>query len=92
VAVILDLGELTFMDSIGLHVILTARARLAEAGCRLVLLKGRRQVPQIFELTGVDGMLEFVSASDVHGLAAVQRVDQGESRSPFFSRRGHNHA
>lgn len=68
----LDLSELTFMDSSGLHAILTARARFAEADCRLVLLKGCHQVQQIFELMGVDGVLEFVSARDARGLAAAQ--------------------
>lgn len=72
VAVILDLSELTFMDSSGLHAIVTARARLAEAACRLVLFRGRRQVRRMFELTGVDRVLEFVSARDVGGLAAVR--------------------
>jgi hypothetical protein len=38
VAVILDLSELEFMDSTGLQTILSAHARLAEAGCRLVLI------------------------------------------------------
>jgi anti-sigma B factor antagonist len=60
-ALILDLSELTFMDSTGLHLILSARARLAEADCRLVLVPGDHQVQQIFELTGVDRLLEFVS-------------------------------
>ena len=69
---VVDLSELTFMDSSGLHAILTARARLGEADCRLVLLKGCRQVQRIFELTGVDSVLEFVSARQAHGLAAIR--------------------
>jgi anti-sigma B factor antagonist len=72
VAVILDLSELTFMDSSGLHAILTARARMAAADCRLVLLKGCRQVQRIFEVTGVDRVLEFVSVRDARGLAMVR--------------------
>jgi anti-anti-sigma factor len=39
--VILDLRELTFMDSTGLQAILTAHARLAQADCRLALIRGR---------------------------------------------------
>ena len=50
--VILDLSDLTFMDSAGLHVILTARNRLADAGRGLMLVPGSRQVQSIFELTG----------------------------------------
>ena len=72
VAVILDLSELTFMDSSGLHVILNARASLAEAGSRLVLLRGGHQVHRIFELTGVADHLEFVSSRDTKRLVAVQ--------------------
>jgi anti-sigma B factor antagonist len=71
VAVIVDLSQLTFMDSSGLHALLTARARLAESDCRLVLLRGGDQVQRLFELTGLDGVLEFVSVRDAGGLAAI---------------------
>jgi anti-anti-sigma factor len=64
VAVILDLGELEFMDSTGLHVILCGHARLAEANCRLVLIAGGHQVQRIFEITGTDHQLEFVNTPD----------------------------
>ena len=63
-AVIMDLSDLTFMDSSGLHAILTARARLHEANCRLMLVRGSQQVQRVFELTGTEPSLEFVSASD----------------------------
>ena len=59
--VVLDLSELTFMDSSGLQVILSARARLADAGRRFALVPGRRQVQRMFELTGTAHRLEFVS-------------------------------
>ena len=72
VAVILDLSRLTFMDSRGLHAILTARGRLAEMGCRLVLVRGPHQIQRLFELTGLEGVLEFVSVRDAAGLAAIQ--------------------
>ena len=70
-AVILDLGQLTFMDSSGLHAILTARNRLSEAGCRLVILRGSHQVQRVFEVSGVDGVLEFVSGGEGGDLAAI---------------------
>jgi anti-anti-sigma factor len=69
--VILDLSELTFMDSSGLQAILTAHAHLAEAGCRLVLIRGGRQVQQIFEITGTESRLAFISAPVAGDLAAV---------------------
>jgi anti-sigma B factor antagonist len=64
VLVILDLSELTFMDSSGLHTILTAHARLRGADRRLVLVPGQPAVQRIFELTRTDGVLEFVRAPD----------------------------
>jgi anti-anti-sigma factor len=71
VAVILDLSQLTFMDSSGLHAILAARGRLAEADCRLVLLRGDYHVQRLFELSGVEGEIEFVSARHAGDLAAI---------------------
>jgi anti-anti-sigma factor len=59
------------MDSCGLHAILTARGRLAKANCRLVLLRGARQIQRLFELTGLDGALEFVSAHGAGDIAAI---------------------
>jgi anti-sigma B factor antagonist len=70
--VILDLSELTFMDSTGLHLVVSARARLAEAGCRLVLVPGGRQVQRIFEITGTKHHLEFISAPNARDLALVR--------------------
>ena len=70
-AVILDLSQLTFMDSSGLHAILTARNRLSEAGCRFVILRGSHQVQRLFELSGVDGVLEFVSVREGGDLATI---------------------
>ena len=69
--VILDLSELAFMDSSGLHVIVAAQARLAQAGCRIVLVRGGSQVQRLFELTGTERLLEFVSAPDTLDLATV---------------------
>ena len=64
VAVILDLSELTFMDSTGLQAIIRAYARLEEVDCRLLLIPGCRQVQRIFEITGTGPRLEFVNAPD----------------------------
>jgi anti-sigma B factor antagonist len=64
VAVILDLSGLEFMDSTGLQTILSAHARLADAGCRLVLIAGCKQVQKVFEITGAEPHLEFVNAPD----------------------------
>ena len=70
--VILDLRELAFMDSTGLQAILTAHARLAQADCRLALIQGARQVQQIFEITGTENRLVFISVPGVGHPAAVR--------------------
>jgi anti-sigma B factor antagonist len=63
-AVILDVRELTFMDSSCLHAILIARARLNDADCRLALVRGCHEIQRIFAVTGTEHALEFASAPD----------------------------
>jgi anti-anti-sigma factor len=58
--VVLDLRQLTFMDSSGLRVILGADARARSSGSRLVLVRGAPTVHRVFELTLLDRRLEFV--------------------------------
>lgn len=58
--VILDLRNLSFLDSSGLRVILAADARARAAGSRLVLVAGPPAVQRVFELTLLDRRLEFV--------------------------------
>jgi anti-sigma B factor antagonist len=60
----LDLRELVFMDSGGLRVIIVVGRRLAEAGRRLVLVRGPHPVMRVFELTGMMERLEFVDAPE----------------------------
>ena len=62
--VILDLSQVTFMDSTGLHAILCAHARLGETNSRLVVIPGCRQVQRIFEITGADRHVQFTNAPD----------------------------
>ena len=51
--IVLDLGELTFIDSAGLHAVLSAKEER-----QLTLVDGSRPVRRIFELTGNDHLLE----------------------------------
>lgn len=51
--VLVDLSELTFVDSTGLRAILSAKAIADEQGWRLQMTEGTRQVERLFELTGV---------------------------------------
>jgi anti-anti-sigma factor len=67
--VALDLSNTSFMDAIGLHLIVTADRRLRARGGRLLIVEGQRQVRRLFELTGVAGHLELV-----HDTAELSRA------------------
>jgi anti-anti-sigma factor len=56
--VVLDLRELAFMDSSGVHAIVNASARARQLGRRLVLLRGPPRVDRIFGLTGSSADVE----------------------------------
>lgn len=55
--VVIDLDQLTFMDSSGLGAIVLARNRLIEKGDLLVLTRPRANVRRLFEITGLSGWL-----------------------------------
>jgi anti-anti-sigma factor len=58
--VIIDLRELDFMDSTGLSVLIRAHQRAEEAGHRLGIVNGSRQVRRLLSLTGVADRLTIV--------------------------------
>jgi anti-sigma B factor antagonist len=49
---VLDLSDLSFLDSCGLRALLTAQRACEEAGCALTLIAGN-PARRLFELTGV---------------------------------------
>ncbi len=51
--VVIDLGELAYMDSVGLGVLVAGLKRYREAGGDLHLRQPRDQVSQVLDLTGV---------------------------------------
>ena len=63
--VVLDLRELAFMDSAGVHAIVDASSRARQAGRQLVVLRGPAHVDRLFALTGTS---DAVDVGDV-GLA-----------------------
>jgi anti-sigma B factor antagonist len=63
--IVLDLRELAFMDSSGVHVILAASIRAEQAGSRLVLVRGHAQVDRVLHLTTTSGDLEIVDLDPV---------------------------
>ena len=58
--VVLDLRELTFLDSTGLRTIVKADQRAKEAGKRFVVGKGPDTVHRVFTITRLDERLEMV--------------------------------
>ena len=59
---LLDLRDLTFMDSSGLRLVLEADLRARRDGRRLVVVRGPDPVHRVFTVTALDKRLEFVAA------------------------------
>lgn len=76
--VVLDLRELTFTDSCGVHVIINASVRANQAGRRLVIVRGPAQADRLFTLTA-PAALEIVDldASEPAAHALSQLARQG---------------
>ena len=60
-SIILDLGDLVFIDSTGVRMLLSTHIRSRTDGYRLVLLPGPAPVQRIFEICGVDRHLPFAA-------------------------------
>ena len=60
----LDLRELRFIDSTGLHAILTARELCRADGRELLLIPGPPSVQRLFELTNLLEALPFANPED----------------------------
>lgn len=58
-AIVLDLSNLTFMDSTGVRLLMTANARSRADTNRLTLIRGTPAVQRVLELSGVDALLPF---------------------------------
>jgi anti-sigma B factor antagonist len=54
----IDLRDLTFMDSTGLHAFCRARDRARGNGHRLLFIGATDRIRSIFELTGMESVLE----------------------------------
>jgi anti-anti-sigma factor len=64
--VVLDLGEVTFMDSTGLRIVISAHQRLRERGASLQIQHLTPQVGRLFELVGVLDHLGIARGADGH--------------------------
>jgi anti-anti-sigma factor len=57
--ILLDLSGVTFIDSMGIHLLVKAQRHVAQGRLRLLPVEG--EVRRLLELTGVAKYLEFVS-------------------------------
>ena len=59
---VLDLRELTFMDSTGLRTLAQTNARAEEDGFTLSIVRGPRQIERVLEISGLGALLPLVDA------------------------------
>lgn len=61
---VLDLSQLTFLDSTGLRCVVRADERAREGGHRFVVVKGPEAVQRVFTITRLDERLDLVDDVD----------------------------
>jgi anti-anti-sigma factor len=83
--IVADLRELRFIDSSGLQALVRADQRLRQDGGRLAIVAGSLQVQRVFELTGIDRLLEIVEdpATVLVAGSASERSSVGASAAPI---------
>ena len=64
-AIVIDLRELTFVESVGLRAFLAARDRAEANGRQLLLVGAKEPVRRVFELTGQESLLDNQDAVSV---------------------------
>jgi anti-anti-sigma factor len=60
--VVLDLSQLTFIDSSGIHVLLELQRRSTQQNIRLMIVPGPRAVQRLFEIVGLASALPSLTA------------------------------
>lgn len=58
--VMIDLRRVTFLDSTGIHCLLSADARARQNGTELVIIRGPRQIERVLEIAGIGPHLPLV--------------------------------
>ena len=58
--IVVDLRRVTFMDSMGLGILVSHRLRARQAGRRLLLIQGPQPIRDLFELTGMLDQFDWV--------------------------------
>jgi anti-sigma B factor antagonist len=62
--IVLDLGDLRFIDSAGLRVILAAHERSQQRGQAFALSRGSAQVQRLLSIAGLDEHLRIIESPD----------------------------
>lgn len=62
--IVVDLRNLEFMDSTGLHLLVGAQQRAHETGRRFFLIRGGDQVQRLFDLSGTAEFLPIVDSPE----------------------------
>ena len=57
--VVVDLRDLSFLDSAGVHMLVSAHHAAAQRTCELSLVRGPRNVQRVLELTAADSLFAF---------------------------------
>lgn len=61
--IVVDLRRVTFMDSMGLGILVSHRLRARQAGRRLALVEGPRHIQELFDLTGMRAQFDWVEGA-----------------------------
>jgi anti-sigma B factor antagonist len=97
--VAIDLRRLTFIDVIGVRLVVEAQRRASDGSHRLILVRGGATIQRVFEICGLADALRFVDAlpsDEVAGRPAVtatsrrpgmSAADASRPRRPQTSRR-----
>jgi anti-anti-sigma factor len=80
---VIDLRQLRFIDSTGLRALILVHRECEAGGRRLRLIPGPEAVQRLFELTGVDKLLEFVTAPDGDGVTSAQAASAPPDAGPL---------
>jgi anti-anti-sigma factor len=62
--VVVDLRQVTMIDSAGLARLVSAQRRSRKGGWRLVLVKGSRTIQRVLQTTGLSELLEMTTDPD----------------------------
>jgi anti-sigma B factor antagonist len=58
--IVVDLRRVSFMDSMGLGILVSHRLRARQAGRELLLVEGPQHIRELFELTGMTDQFNWV--------------------------------